>query len=194
MSAVAGDRAPGYDERFTNGTAESMINRLSSIGTVTAAAAAALLVAGCAGTMAHQHDAGAQHGGAAAHGAMAPDVRVAVRFPEPMRTHTLSNMRDHLRALGEIQNAMAKGAYDDASRIAEQNLGMTSLAAHGAHEVAPFMPEAMQALGTAMHRSASQFATEVQTAGATGDAKPALAALARVTQACVACHAGFRME
>ena len=68
------------------------------------------------------------------------------------------------------------------------------MAAHGAHESSKFMPEGMQAIGTQMHRSASRFATEVQNSAATGDLKPALSALSRVTQACVACHAGYRLE
>ena len=96
--------------------------------------------------------------------------------------------------MAEIQAAMAAGKHDEAARIAEQSLGMTSLAAHGAHESSKFMPEGMQAIGTQMHRSASRFATEVQNSAATGDLKPALSALSRVTQACVACHAGYRLE
>ncbi len=71
---------------------------------------------------------------------------------------------------------------------------MTSLAAHGAHEVAKFMPAGMQSIGTEMHRSASRFAVEAANAGATGNVRPALAALARVTQQCVACHAAYRMK
>lgn len=155
---------------------------------------AALSLAGCAGTPEHQHDGHTPQMMAMHHGAGGPEMRVAVRFPEPMRTQTLANMRDHLRAISDIQDAMAKGGLDEAARIAEQSLGMTSLVAHHAHEVAQFMPEGMQALGTAMHRSASRFATEVQNSAATGDLKPALAALSRTTQACVGCHAGFRME
>ena len=52
----------------------------------------------------------------------------------------------------------------------------------------------MQAIGTEMHRSASRFAVEAANAGATGNVRPALAALARVTQQCVACHATYRMK
>ncbi len=123
-----------------------------------------------------------------------PTAALAVAFPEPMRTHTLANMRDHLLALQEIQQALAAGAYDRAGDVAEKRLGMTSLAAHGAHDVAKFMPEGMQATGTAMHRSASRFAVEAANAGATGDVRKALGALAEVTAQCVACHAAYRMK
>jgi hypothetical protein len=139
---------------------------------------------------AHQH-----HAAAAASGpAGASDARQAVAFPAPMKEHTLTNMRDHLVALAEIQEALANGAFDRAAQTAEQRLGMGSLAAHGAHEVARFMPQGMQDVGSLMHRSASRFAIEAQNSAATGDLKPALAALARVTQACTACHAGYRLE
>jgi hypothetical protein len=122
------------------------------------------------------------------------DARQLVKFPDPMRTHTLASMRDHLLALSEIQDALAAGVYDKAAQIAEHRLGMTSLKAHGAHESSRFMPQGMQDIGTTMHHGASQFAVEAQNASATGDIKPALAALARTTQACVACHAGYRLQ
>ena len=56
------------------------------------------------------------------------------------------------------------------------------------------MPEAMRAIGWEMHRSASRFAIEAQNAGVTGDLRPALAALAKVTAQCAACHAGYRVH
>lgn len=122
------------------------------------------------------------------------DNRTLVKFPEPLRSHTLANMRDHLMALGELQDALAKGQYDRAADVAEQRLGMSSLKTHGAHEVARFMPQGMQDAGTAMHRSASQFATIAKDASVTGDLRPALAAMARVNQTCVVCHAGYRLH
>jgi hypothetical protein len=143
------------------------------------------IAAGCGAT---DH---ARHSG---HEEPPDDARQAVAFPEPMRTHTLANMRDHLLALQEIQQGLAEGAYDRAAEVAERRLGMTSLSAHGAHDVAKFMPEGMQAIGTEMHRSASRFAVAAVDAGASGNLKPALAALAHVTRQCVACHASYRMK
>jgi hypothetical protein len=122
------------------------------------------------------------------------DKRQLVEFPQQLRSHTLTNMRDHLAALGEMQDALAQGQFDRAADVAEQRLGMSSLRTHGAHEVARYMPQGMQDAGTAMHRSASQFATIAKDASVTGDLRPALAALARVNQTCVACHAGYRLH
>jgi len=122
------------------------------------------------------------------------DQRQFVRFPDALRDHTLANMRDHLLALQEIQEALARGKEDLAAQIAERRLGMSSLSLHGAHEVAQYMPQGMQDAGTEMHRNASRFALEAQNAGVTGDLKPALDALSKVTAACVGCHAGYRLQ
>jgi hypothetical protein len=128
------------------------------------------------------------------HGEHAADTRVLVRFPPELIEHTLANMRDHLQALQEINDALARGQNDKAARIAEERLGMTSLRLHGAHEVAKYMPQGMQDAGTAMHRAASRFAIEAQNAAVTDDLKPALAVLGEVMGACVGCHAGYRLK
>jgi hypothetical protein len=120
--------------------------------------------------------------------------RELVELPGPMREHMLANMRDHLLALHEIQNALAHNQEDNAAKIAEQRLGLTSLKAHGAHELAKFMPEGMRAIGSEMHSSASRFVIEAQNAGVTDDLRPALDALAKVTAQCVACHAAYRLH
>jgi hypothetical protein len=122
------------------------------------------------------------------------DSRQLVTFPDPMRLHTLTSMRDHLFALQEISVALSQSAFDRAASIAEQRLGMSSLETHGAAHLAPFMPQGMQELGTQMHRAASRFAVEAQTASASNDVRPALAALGNVMQQCVACHAAYRLH
>lgn len=126
--------------------------------------------------------------------ATTPDTRELVAFPPALAAHTLANMRDHLLALKEINDALARGDHDAAAKIAEERLGMSSLQSHGAHEVARYMPQGMQDAGTAMHRAASRFAIEVRNAGVTGDVKPALGALGEVMGACVGCHAGYRLK
>lgn len=127
------------------------------------------------------------------HAAMT-DTRQLVPFPPPLRIGTLSHMREHLMVMGRIQEALAAGAFDRASELAEQQLGMSSLALHGASERAKYMPPGMQAAGEAMHRSASRFAVVAQDASASGDVRPALAALAQLNQTCVACHAAYRLH
>ena len=160
---------------------------------ITAAVRLAMTIA-CAGAFAlsaaaqeHQHS---MSGAAAAQA----DPRQLVQFPEPMRLHTIASMRDHLLALQEIDVALSQGAFDKAAAIAEQRLGMSSLELHGAAHIAPFMPQAMQDIGTQMHRAASRFAIDAQTASASNDLRPALASLGIVMQQCVACHAAYRLH
>lgn len=128
------------------------------------------------------------------HPSASVDARQVVRFPEDLRAHTLANMRDHLLALQEIQEALARQEFERAGDIAEQRLGMTAMKLHGAHEVAKFMPDGMQNAGSEMHRAASRFALAAKDAAATGDFKPVLEAMARITQQCVACHAAYRLQ
>jgi len=124
----------------------------------------------------------------------AADPRTIVRFPNELRIHTLANMRDHLLALSQIQDALARGRFEKAGEIAERRLGMTSMELHGAHEVGQYMPEEMAAIGTEMHRSASRFAVAASNAAVADDVKPALAALSDVLRQCIACHNNFRLQ
>jgi hypothetical protein len=157
--------------------------------------AAAALAAPSWLAFAQQHTHDASHAQVPpASGKPAADRRVEVEFPAELREHTLANMRDHLLTLQQIQAALAAGKFEQAGDISERRLGMSSLAAHGAHEVAKYMPQGMQDTGSAMHRSASRFAVAAQDAAATNDVKPALAALAEVTANCVACHAAYRLK
>lgn len=140
------------------------------------------------------------------------DGRQLVNFPPEMRQHTLANMRDHLQALSEILTAMSSAQYARAARIADARLGMESPSAAGCksegamatpqmskpagmdHQMSQFMPEAMRKIGLDMHQSASAFAVAATKAAKTGNAKPALAALSRVTEQCTACHAAYRVQ
>lgn len=124
----------------------------------------------------------------------AADTRPLVQMPAPMQEHMLTNMRDHLVAMGEIQASLAAGKYGLAAEIAENRIGMSSLQAHGASHMAPYMPKGMQDIGTAMHRSASRFARTAQEAAVTNDLPRTLNALADLTQQCTACHASYRLR
>jgi len=141
----------------------------------------------------HSHDMHMQHQSVAAAPA-AVDKRTLVSFPEPLHANTLANMRDHLLALAEIQEAMSRNELDKAGAIAEQRLGMSSLKLHGAHEVGTHMPPAMAAIGSEMHRAASRFAVAANDAAVSGEFRVALSALSQVTRQCIACHNGYRLQ
>lgn len=139
-----------------------------------------------------------QHSMPMNHEAMHPsaiqDTRELVHFPAPLLEHELANMRDHLITLSRIQEHLSKKEFDEAGELAEKRLGMSSFGLHGAHEVAPYMPKGMQDAGTAMHRAASRFAIATQQAAIDGDVARALGALNEVNQACIACHAAYRLR
>jgi hypothetical protein len=121
------------------------------------------------------------------------DRRTAVHFPDAAKRATLAEMRAHLQALGEIQMALSKSEFELAARLAENKLGLSSM--HGDMvDSARYMPAGMREMGYAMHQSASQFALEAQNASVSGDLHPALAALAKVNQNCVACHAAYKLK
>ena len=122
------------------------------------------------------------------------DPRELVKFPEAMRLHTIASMRDHLLSLQEIDLALSKGDFETASQVAEHRLGMSSLEAHGAAHLAPYMPQGMQRIGTEMHHAASRFAVAAENASVSNDVRPALAALGDVMRQCVACHAAYRLH
>jgi hypothetical protein len=127
----------------------------------------------------------------------AQDARELVRLPEPMQEHMLGNMRDHLATLNEIIGNIADGKFDEAAKLAEQRLGMSSLGLHGAAHMAPFMPQPMQAVGTSMHRAASRLAIVLQdtSVSPTFDTmRDVNRALHEVTTTCTACHAGYRIR
>lgn len=129
------------------------------------------------------------------HTAHAPrDASQAVDYPPELRAHMLANMREHLVAMGEIQAALAKGNFEQAADIAENRIGMSSLEAHDASHLAPYMPKPMQELGMTMHRAASRFARTAQEAEVEGGVPRALGALSELTQRCVACHESYRLR
>jgi hypothetical protein len=119
-------------------------------------------------------------------------ARKLVELPPMMREHMLGNMRDHLLAINEIQQALSSGAFDQAADIAEKRLGMSSLTMHDAAHMAAYMPDEMQAIGTRMHQAASRFAVIAQDSAIDGNMKKVIGALSQVTAQCVACHAAFR--
>lgn len=129
--------------------------------------------------------------------AAAEDRRELVNLPAPMQEHMLANMRDHLRAIEEILAHLAAGEADAAGAVAEARLGLSSLDSHGAAHMAPFMPPAMQAAGTEMHKAASRLgrvAEDAEVDHSYDSQRAVFAALGEITAACNACHAAYRIR
>ena len=126
--------------------------------------------------------------------ATAKEARQKIEMPPMMQEHMLNNMRDHLRALQEIQAALARSDFDKAADIAEQRIGMSSLETHGAAHMAPYMPKPMQDIGTQMHHAASRFSRTAQEAVVKGNMAPVLDDFSTLLRQCVACHDAYRLR
>jgi hypothetical protein len=87
------------------------------------------------------------------HESAAPDQRQLVPLSLPMQQEMLTNMRDHLKTLNAVIGEIADAKFDAASSLLEAQLGMSSLPAHHAAELAPYFPAPMQEDGTAMHHA-----------------------------------------
>jgi hypothetical protein len=125
------------------------------------------------------------------------DSRQPVDLPAPMKEHMLSNMRDHLRTLEAMLAALARGDAKSAAEEAEMRIGMSSLDAHGAAHMAPFMPEPMRQMGTAMHRAASRFRIAAESGELEPPEKAAAmthGALSEILGTCNACHSVYRLR
>lgn len=127
----------------------------------------------------------------------AADPRQLVELPGPMQQHMMANMREHLKALEDILGALAAGDVTSAGDIAESRIGMSSLDAHGAAHMAPFMPQPMRAMGTAMHQAASRLgvvAADAEVEHSYDAQRKVFAALRELTAACNTCHASYRIR
>jgi hypothetical protein len=122
------------------------------------------------------------------------DARTLVELPAPMRTHMLTNMRDHLAAIENISRLLAAGDYAAAADMAETRLGLSAMQAHGGPHMARHMPAGMRAIGLSMHQAASRFAVAARDAEVNDDLGGAFAGLAGVMAQCVACHEAYRVH
>ena len=165
----------------------------------------AALICAFTAVAAAQHDPQMKHQG---HMAMStPDGREAVQFPPEMQINFLRNMRDHMQTVDGIVQALAGSDYAAAAKLASERLGLDSPSAEGCKPenagetakpapgsmdemMAKFMPEPMRNAGLSMHTAASEFARTA----ATRDSTASLAALAKITQSCVACHSAYRLR
>lgn len=120
----------------------------------------------------------------------AEDKREYVKLPAMMQEHMMENMRDHLKAINEILFHISNEEFDKAAQVAESRLGMSSLNSHKAHHMARFMPKGMAQIGTSMHKAASRFALKAEEE----DLKETTKSLAQLTNACVACHANYKIK
>ncbi|MBW2393305.1 MAG: cytochrome c [Deltaproteobacteria bacterium] len=121
-----------------------------------------------------------------------PDNRQLVSMPEEAQRLLRSDMFDHLVVLNLLLGHLAASEFQQASELAEARLGNSTKGKHRGTGMGPgrFMPPGMHQLGFGMHQAATDFAEIAKNE----DMSTALSALRRITNSCVACHAGFRIR
>jgi len=125
------------------------------------------------------------------------DDRELVTLPPELKHKMLESMRKHLVTLDDILSNLTWGNIDEAGRLAEHELGMSSLDDHESAKIGPLLPPEMRQLGKDMHRAASRLVIAYQDAELM-EPKLAMrkftASLQEVTAYCTACHASYRLR
>lgn len=124
--------------------------------------------------------------------AAAEDTRQLARLTPQAQEVLRQEMLDNLIAINEILALVAASKIREAGEVAETKLGRSAMGKNARlpfeHRPGPQMPAAMHELGRNGHLAASEFAA----AAASGERERALALLPKLTENCVACHAGYR--
>jgi hypothetical protein len=114
------------------------------------------------------------------------DTRKSLGIKGTMKgVHQLSNMRAHMTALADIVKYMNSDQYDEASKVAQEKLGLTvsmnSMCGN-------FGSKSFETMGVTFHKSADALAEILKTK----DQKKSMVALEKVMNGCVLCHSTFK--
>jgi hypothetical protein len=113
------------------------------------------------------------------------DMRTSIGVTGEMKQHQLSNMRGHVEAVKSIVGLMAESKFEDASKIAHAQLGLT---AEMQTMCGMFNNEEFEKLGMAFHKSGDDLGDALKTK----DVNASLRALNKTMQYCVECHATYK--
>lgn len=128
-------------------------------------------------------------------GATEKDARIEVVFPPLVKSQTLKVMRSHLMGMAIIQQELAEKHFQAAATTATRYLSAGSPLLHKPmQDEMRYMPSGMKVLGGNMHRAVAHFIIAAQDSAVSGDYQPTLQAMAKITQACVACHATYKLR
>jgi hypothetical protein len=113
------------------------------------------------------------------------DMRTSLGVTGEMKQHQLSNMRGHVEAIKTIVGLMSESKFEEASKIAHEQLGLTPdmQAMCGMFNNAKF-----EKLGLAFHKSGDELGDTLKTK----DVNASLRALNKTMQYCVECHATYK--
>ena len=113
------------------------------------------------------------------------DKRISIGLSPEMKQHQLSNMRAHLAAMQKITGLLAEKQYEEASKIAHSQLGLTEEMKRMCNM---FENEEFKTLGLAFHNSGDELGDALQTK----DMTKSMQALNKTLGYCVQCHETFR--
>lgn len=125
------------------------------------------------------------------------DTRTLIKLPSDIKEKMVVIMRDHIRALDDIIDAIQTGEYDKAERIAESRLGWSSSPRLGDQEVIKYWPEPMQKMADQLYHAASNYVVVSRNAAvedSKGSYQKINAALSEVSSACRGCHETYRLR
>lgn len=126
-----------------------------------------------------------QHHGNHHHEMSVADTRTSLELSPEMKQHQLSNMRGHVEAIKSIVGSMAENKFEEASKTAHSQLGLTP---EMQSMCDMFSNENFRKLGYAFHKSGDDLGDALQTK----DVNKSLRALNKTMEYCVTCHATFR--
>ena len=113
------------------------------------------------------------------------DKRFSLGLNAMQKQHQLSNMRAHLQAVQDIVFLLAEDEYDQASAVAQKELGSST---EMKLMCASFGNKDFENLGLSFHQSADEMSEVFKT----HNKQKSLEALSETMNYCVQCHAGFK--
>jgi predicted translin family RNA/ssDNA-binding protein len=125
------------------------------------------------------------------------DTRTLVELPNYIKEKTVVIMRDHVRALDDIIDAVQTGKFDKAESIVESRLSWSSPLRHEDQEVIKHWPEPMQKMADQLYHAATNYVVvsrDVAVEESKGSYKKINAALGELSSACRACHEAYRLR
>jgi hypothetical protein len=162
------------------------MNRLTIIAA--GLGSAALLSLAIAADAQHDHGHPTVKEGAAAD--IQPDERVALGLSRSAEAGLKLTMREHLDALHAIMAALSRQDFEQAAKVAHEELGFPKHHQAMQREVGATFPPKYHELAMAHHQEAEGLAKVIPTK----DLKAILPALERTIGACVACHRVYRLD
>jgi len=115
----------------------------------------------------------------------ADDTRTSLGLGPKQKQHQLANMRSHLKAVQSIIGLISAEQFDEASKVAHEQLGLTPEMKQMCNM---FTNEDFKSMGLAFHQSADDLGEVLKSK----NLNHSLKALHTTMNYCISCHSTFR--